>query len=194
VSPGALDHFSISTISSPQTAGTATTPLTLTALDLYGNTVTGFTSTVDYSGTAGIIGTSASFTAGVLSGVSVTPTAAGTGRTFAVTGGGKTGTATFDVNPAALDHFSISTISSPQTVGTPITGITLTALDIYSNTVTSYVSTVDYSGTAGITGTSASFTAGVLSGVSVTPTLSGTGRTFVVTGATKTGTATFDVN
>ncbi|MCK9410887.1 MAG: hypothetical protein M0Q53_01210 [Prolixibacteraceae bacterium] len=194
VVPGPLDHFAISTITSPQTAGTAITGITLTAQDVNNNTVTSFVSSVAYSGTAGITGTSAAFTAGVLSGVSVTPTVAGTSMTFIVTGATKTGTSTFNVNPGALDHFAISTITSPQTAGTAITGITLTAQDINNNTATSFVSTVTYSGTAGITGTSAAFTAGVLSGVSVTPTVAGTSMTFIVTGATKTGTSTFNVN
>ncbi|MCX6120382.1 MAG: T9SS type A sorting domain-containing protein [Ignavibacteriales bacterium] len=194
VNPGALDHFTLSAIGSPQTAGTAITGVTLTAQDVNNNTVTSFTSTVSYSGTAGITGTSTAFTSGVLSGVSVTPTVAGTGMTFIVTGSGKTGTATFNVNPGALDHFALSAIGSPQTAGTAITGVTVTAQDVNNNTVTSFTSTVSYSGTAGITGTSAAFTSGVLSGVSVTPTVAGTGMTFIVTGSGKTGTATFNVN
>ena len=101
--------------------------------------------------------------------------------------------------PGALDHFTITpTITSPQTAGTPITGLTLTALDAYGNTcdsgVNAFNGTVTYSGTAGITGTSGAFTAGVLSGASVTPTVAGSGKTFIVTGSTKTGTSTFDVN
>ena len=426
-SAGLLDHFAISTITSPQTAGTAITGMTLTAQDAYNNTVTSFVSTVTYSGTAGITGTSASFSAGVLSSVSVTPMVAGSSETFIVTGSSKTGTATFNVNPGSLnaykitaasntptagatdvltitavdqygntvtsvtsesltfsglsnapagsvptitnsssvatnlgsgtaitftsgvsnaggtlvaydaqgpvtlaatdgthstsstggagvsltvspasldhfiftlatpqtdgvaftntntltaqdaynntistfnastnnvtisttlsgaisglsgtnkltsasdfssgianlnlkytgttgsgtftatsatgsktgtsnsvtisigglDHFVISAISSPQTVGTPITGITLTAQDAGNNTVTSFTTTVTYSGTAGITGTSASFSSGQLTGVSVTPAVAGSSETFIVTGSSKTGTATFNVN
>jgi gliding motility-associated-like protein len=98
VSAGDLDRFTISTISSPQVAGTAITGITITALDAYGNTKADFTGIVTYSGTAGISGTSADFTGGVLSGVSVIPTLAGTDRTFIVTNSGKTGTATFTVN------------------------------------------------------------------------------------------------
>lgn len=93
----------------------------------------------------------------------------------------------------ALDHFAISTISSPQTAGTAITGISLTAKDANNNTVTSFTGTVTYTGTAGITGTSPAFTAGQLTGVSVTPTNVGTGKTLIVTRSSKTGTATFDV-
>jgi len=192
-SSGTLDHFAISSISSPRTAGIAITGITITAQDVDNNTYGGFTSTVSYSGTAGITGNSPAFTGGVLSGVSVTPTIAGTGMTLVVTGSSKTGTATFNVTPGALDHFAISSISAPQTAGTAITGITLTAQDLNNNTVTSFVSTVAFSGTAGITGNSSAFTGGVLSGVSVTPTIAGTGMTLVVTGSSKTGTTTFNV-
>ena len=190
----ALDHFGISAISSPQTAGTAITGITLTAQDVNNNTVTGFATTVAYSGTAGITGTSAAFTSGVLTGVTVTPITAGATMTFIVTGSAKTGTSTFTVNPGALDHFGISAVTSPQVAGTPITGITLTAQDLNNNTVTGFATTVAYSGTAGITGTSAAFTSGVLTGVTVTPTTAGATMTFIVTGSAKTGTSTFAVN
>ena len=116
--------------------------------------------------------------------MTLTATASGGVTLTAVTSGN------ISFSAGAVDHFIISTITTPQTVGTAITGITLTAQDINNNTATSFVSSVTYSGTAGITGTSAAFTAGVLSGVSVTPTVSGTSLTFVVTGSTKTGTAT----
>ena len=68
-----------------------------------------------------------------------------------------------------LDHFAISPISSPQTVGTPITGITLTAQDASNNTVTGFTGTVTFGGTGGFSGTSANFTAGVLTGVERDP-------------------------
>ena len=200
VNPGAIDHFAIAGVSSPETAGTAITSVALTAKDFHNNTVSSFTGTVTYSGTAGITGTSASFTAGVLSGLSVTPITAGSGMEFIVTDAisGKTGTQIFDVNPGALHHFAISAITSPRTAGTAITGITFTAQDANSNTLgtgpNTFTGTVAYSGTAGITGTSDAFTTGVLSGVSVTPLTAGTGVTLVVTASGKTGTQTFDVN
>ena len=188
VNPGVLDHFTISTIGSPQTAGTAITGITLTARDANTNTVTSFGGTVTYSGTAGISGPSASFTAGVLAGVSVTPTVAGSGRTFTVTDSGTTGTATFDVNPGAVHHFTITGFAPTGVVGTPVTGITITAQDANNNTVTGFSGTVTYGGTAGISGTSASFTAGVLTGGSVTPTEAGTDVTFTVSdGSGNTG-------
>lgn len=94
--------------------------------------------------------------------------------------------------PGPLDHFAISAISSPQTVGTPISAITLTAQDSSNATITSFTGTVDFGGTGGFSGTSANFTAGVLSGFSVTPTNAGSGLTFTVTdlGSGKTGSAT----
>jgi autotransporter-associated beta strand protein len=90
--------------------------------------------------------------------------------------------------PGPVDSFEISAISSPQTVGTPITGITITAKDASNATATSFTGTVTFGGTGGFTGTSASFTAGVLSGVSVTPTVAGSNLTFTVDdGASHTG-------
>jgi autotransporter-associated beta strand protein len=93
--------------------------------------------------------------------------------------------------PGPVDSFTISAISSPQTVGTPITGITITAKDASNVTATSFTGIVTFGGTAGITGTSANFTAGVLTGVSVTPTVAGSNLTFTVDdGAGHTGSTT----
>jgi len=93
-----------------------------------------------------------------------------------------------------IDHFAISSIAPLQTVGTPITGITITAQDAANQTATSFTGTVTFGGTAGITGTSASFVAGVLSGVNVTPAVRGTDLTLTVNdGAAHTGSATFTV-
>jgi len=90
----------------------------------------------------------------------------------------------------ALDHFDLNGLPSAATAGTSITGITVTAHDANSNTVNSFTGTVDYSGTAGVTGTSAAFTAGVLSAVSLTPTMAGSDLSIIATGNTQTGTAT----
>ncbi len=95
------------------------------------------------------------------------------------------------VGPGPLDHFAISTIASPQTVGTPITGITLTAQDAANQTVTSFTGTVSFGGTGGFSGTSASFVNGVLSGLSLTPTVAGSDLTLTVSdGAGHDGSAT----
>ena len=89
-------------------------------------------------------------------------------------------TVTRFTSPGPVASFTISPISSPQTVGTPITGITLTAKDASNNTATSFTGTVTFGGTGGFAGTSASFVSGVLSGVSVTPTVAGSNLTFTV--------------
>ncbi|MCH7226976.1 Ig-like domain-containing protein [Haloferula sp. A504] len=93
--------------------------------------------------------------------------------------------------PGPVDHFTISAITSPQTVGVPITGITITAQDVSDATVTDFTGTVTFGGTGGFSGTSANFVDGVLSGVSVTPTVAGSDLTFTVDdGAGHTGSTT----
>ncbi len=142
--PGNLDHFTISTISSPQTAGWATPNITITAKDSAENTVA-YNGPVTYSGTAGITGTSGSFTAGVLTGVTFTPSLVGNNQTFVVTGpGNKTGTATFNVQAAAATSLTVTGIPSPQPLGTA-GSITITAKDTYGNIATGYTGTVQFS-------------------------------------------------
>ncbi len=93
--------------------------------------------------------------------------------------------------PGPVASFTISPIASPQTVGSPITGITLTAKDASNAIATGFTGTVTFGGTGGFTGTSASFTAGVLTGVSVSPTVAGSNLTLTVNdGASHTGSAT----
>ena len=82
--------------------------------------------------------------------------------------------------PGPVNSFEISAISSPQTVGMPIAGITITAKDASNATAIGFTGTVTFGGTGGFTGTSGSFTAGVLTGVSVTPTVAGSNLTFTV--------------
>ena len=95
VSLGGLHHFAISTITSPKTVGTAFTITTITAQDVANTTVTSFGGTVTFGGSAGVTGTSGTFTLGVLNNASVTPTAAGSSLTVAVTDGSShTGSAT----------------------------------------------------------------------------------------------------
>lgn len=202
-----LDHFAISTISSPTTAGTAVTGITLTAKDNIGNTVTSFSGTVVFSGTAGITGTSASFTDGVLSGVSITPTVAGSGKTFVVTASAKTGTATFDVNPGALNNFLVEA-SAGGNIGTQNAGsaftIKVTARDANNNTcdigANAFTGAVDITSNGTLTagsGTTASFVAGILSSHSVTlsPGISSATITATKTSGSETGTSNaFDLN
>ena len=165
-----MDHFAIT-----ETTGSALTDkiagsafnVKIVAQDVFNNTVTSYGSTVSITASGSTLTgspvTSGAFVSGVLSSQSLTLTTSGTGVTLSASGGSKSGTSgTFNVTAAGVDHFVISTITSPQVAGTAITGITLTAQDVNNNTVTSFTGTVTYSGTAGITGTSAAFTAGVL--------------------------------
>ena len=79
-------------------------------------------------------------------------------------------------------------------MGTAITGITITAQDASNNTAASFTGTVTFGGTAGITGTSATFANGVLSGVSVIPMNSGSSLTLTVSdGAGHSGSVSFTV-
>ncbi|BCX47559.1 T9SSC-terminal target domain-containing protein [Haloferula helveola] len=90
-----------------------------------------------------------------------------------------------------VDHFTISSIGSPLVVGTPVGGITLTAIDAVGQTASGFNGAVTFGGTGGFTGTSASFADGVLTGVTVTPTVAGTDLTLTVDdGAGHTGSVT----
>src|SRR5206468_2107909 len=126
-----------------QTAGTSFN-VKITAQDISNNTATGFTGTVNLTSnrtcSSGCT-TTAAFTAGVLASQAVTLTQSGANSTITATktGSSETGTSnTFTVNPATLDHFTL-TLASPQTNAVGFTGTnTLTAQDVYGNTVTSF--------------------------------------------------------
>jgi len=196
-----VDHFAISALGSPQTAGTPITGITITAQDAGNNTVTTFGGWVNFGGTAGVTGTSGIFTAGVLTGVSVTPTVAGSGLTVTVMDPvGHTGIATIStINPGGVSQFFISPARLLQTaVGTLLTLTSITAKDMYGNTCSTgpntFNGTVTFGGTAGVTGTSAAFSAGVLMSPGVMPTQSGIRLTVTVTdGANHTGLSTFGI-
>jgi hypothetical protein len=197
--PAVLDHFVFNTIPN-QTAGTPFT-ITITAKDQYGNTYTGFNSSVTLSVNKGSITptTTSNFVNGVLSNFKVTIPGANTGVTITATSSdGKTGTSnSFDVSSSpTLDHFVFNTIPN-QTAGTPFT-ITITAKDQYGNTYTGFNSSVTLSVNKGsITPTTTSnFVNGVLSNFKVTIPGANTGVTITATSSDgKTGTSnSFDVS
>ncbi|MES2431393.1 MAG: T9SS type A sorting domain-containing protein [Bacteroidota bacterium] len=198
VNGAAVDHFVVEAAGGgaigTQTAGTPFN-IRVTAQDIYNNTANAFTGTVDITSNGSLAsgsGTTASFSAGVLASHSVTTNLAGTGRTITATrtGNSETGTsASFTVDPGVLDHFAISSISSPQIAGTNFSA-TITAQDINNNTVTSFTGTAAMTTNAGtITpSTSSAFTAGVLT-ENFNVTLAGTLKNITATASGKTGTS-----
>jgi S-adenosylmethionine hydrolase len=142
ISPASLDHFTITTVSSPQTAGVAFN-ISVTAVDHYGNTVTSYTgqnTLSDLSGTISPTATS-SFSAGTWTG-SLDITKAYSNDIITTFGSGKSGTTNqFSVESAALDHFTMSGYPSSVTTGQSF-NITVTACDAFGNVVTGYTSQV----------------------------------------------------
>ena len=97
-------------------------------------------------------------------------------------------------NALPVARFTVAGVPAQTIVGTPITGITLTALDASDAVASSFNGSVTFGGTAGITGSSANFVAGVLTGVSITPMTTGSDLTFTVDdGVGHTGAVVFDV-
>ena len=124
-----LSQFVFSTISSPQTAGSAFS-LTITAKDSSDNTVTSYTGTNTLTVSSGTISptSTTAFVSGVWTG-QVTLSQAGTGISISTSGGGKSGKSnSLTVNAAPLDHFVFNAVSSPQTVGKAFS-VTITAKD-----------------------------------------------------------------
>ena len=107
--------------------------ITITAIDQYGNTFSGYTGTTDTntltespSGTISPTTTTGGFTAGVWTG-SVTLNTAGTGISISTSGGGAKGQSnTFTVYTPVLSSFSFSNIYGTKTAGTSFS-VTITA-------------------------------------------------------------------
>src|SRR4029079_4560503 len=144
--PGALDHFTISAITSPQTAGQAFA-ITVTAFDANNNIDTNFDANgnkVNLTSTGTLVYTNPSpaFTSGVLANQSVsitntgsfTITATGTGNNSSITGVSNS----FTVNPGPVTAGTSSVVASPTSVvadGSSISTITVTLKDGFGNPV-----------------------------------------------------------
>ena len=132
------DHFEFISVGT-QTAGTPFN-IIITAKDASNNLIANYIGANTLNVSTGTVSPSVTglFSAGVWVG-SVTVTGAGSGVTLFTTGSGVSGASNiFTVNPGALNHFTFAPISSPQTAGSAFS-ITVTAQDVYGNTVTSYV-------------------------------------------------------
>jgi hypothetical protein len=154
VSPASAASFSVPTPST-QTAGSPF-EATLTALDAYGNTATGYAGSkaISFSGPANspnakapVYPASVTFTAGVGAAKGITLYNASATTTLTAKEGAISGsTGSFTVSPAGAASFSVPTPST-QTAGSPFEA-TLTALDAYGNTATGYAGskTIAFSG------------------------------------------------
>jgi hypothetical protein len=145
VDPSGLNVFEFNSITSPQTAG-AWFGIGITARDTYGNIKTDFSGTVTLSektATLVVQSTGTNLTPAFVSGQwngNVQITTTGRDVQITATGSGRSGTSGyFNVQPAALDHFALVTISD-QSAGTPFL-ITVIAFDEYENIATQFSGT-----------------------------------------------------
>ena len=142
------DHFEFSSIGT-QTAGTSFN-ITITAKDSYNNLITNYIGANALNVSTGTVNPSVTglFSSGVWVG-SVTVTGAGSGVTLFTTGSNVSGTSNiFTVNSGVLNNFAFAPISSPQTAGFAFS-ITVTAKDVYGNSVTDYVGSPSLTYSAG---------------------------------------------
>jgi hypothetical protein len=151
VNAAAATHFAVS---APATV-TATTPfqVTVTALDQFNNTATGYAGTVHFTtsdtGSGVVLPGNISLTAGTRT-FSVTLVTAGS-RSVTATDtqtSSITGSASVMVNAAGATHFAVSAPSS-ATAGVSFS-ITVTALDQFNNAATGYAGTVHFTSSDGI--------------------------------------------
>ena len=188
VNPAGATHFTVSA-TSPQTAGSPFN-FTVTALDQFNNTATGYAGMVKFSSSDGAailpvnsVLTSGTkmfsatlFTAGLQS-ITATDTV-----TSAITGI----SSPITVNPGPANHLAV--VAPPTAVpGTPF-NFTVTALDLYSNVVTTYLGTVKFTSSDGAATLPGNYTFN--GGDSGIHTFSAT----LSTGGTQTITATDTVN
>ncbi|MFZ5516291.1 MAG: hypothetical protein ACOY90_06610 [Candidatus Zhuqueibacterota bacterium] len=139
---GNIDHFDVSSIVSPKTAGSSFT-VTVTAKDANGATVTDYTGTANLNDLTGTLSpkVTTNFEDGEWSG-SLSITKSYANDKITVTGAGKSGSSNeFNVQANTLDHFTFGTITSPKTAGTGFI-ISIEARDMYENLVTSFSSAV----------------------------------------------------
>jgi hypothetical protein len=144
VAPASAASFSVPTPST-QTAGSSF-ELTLTALDAYGNTATGYAGSkaISFSGPANSPNgktpsypAAVSFTAGVGTAKPITLYNASATTTLTAKEGAISGSsASFTVSPASAASFAVPTPST-QTAGSAF-NVTITAKDAYGNTATGY--------------------------------------------------------
>ena len=152
VAPVGASTLVVSSISSPRTAGAASS-VTVAAHDTYGNTATGYTGTIHFTSTDGqaVLPANYTFTTGdagvhtFSNGVTLktvgTQSVTATDTVTSTIVGSETG---LQINPAAAATFSVSGIASPTTAGASTSPV-VRALDAYGNTATGYLGTARFS-------------------------------------------------
>ncbi|MGM0587392.1 MAG: invasin domain 3-containing protein [Bacteroidota bacterium] len=180
VNPVTHAGFTISNITSPQTAGQDFT-VTITAVESDGTTTfTGFTGNVDLTASEGSVDptTVGPFTSGEWTGSINVSQATASGLTVTATnaaaGQGQTGTSnSFNVDAGAADQYQVSVSDSSPEAGTDVT-ITAQLTDEFGNDVTTSGRTVTWSSTNGGSFASATSTTDANGTATVTFTTSGT--------------------
>jgi M6 family metalloprotease-like protein len=152
VADNELDHFTLSTVSSPQQVGGAI-PVTISAQDINNITLAGYTGSpaLTASGTSGAVTISPTVASGFVSGVwsgNITVTTLTTNVVITATDGTSTGSSNaFDLGAGPLHHFAWNTQVNRQ--ATVPFSVTVTAQDAGNNTATSFTSTATLSGFTG---------------------------------------------
>ncbi len=150
VSGAAATHLGV-TVPGSATAGTAIS-VTVTALDAFNNTATGYAGTVAFTSTDGVatLPANSTLTAGVgtFSATLKTVGSATLTATDTVTASitGTSGNVT--VNPAVATRFTFFGLFTA--IGTVPTNFTITARDAYGNTVTGYAGTIHFTSSDGL--------------------------------------------
>ena len=187
VNVGSLNYITASVSPAPINAGSTTTG-TATGYDSQGNSLG--VQSASWSIPAGGDG-------GFWSGNVYTSHTIGTFQVKAEVSG-KTATTSLIVNPGPLSAFNFAAIPSPQVAGSAFT-VSLTAVDAYGNTVTSYSGSTTLAETDGgaggiVTPSPVTFANGFWSG-SLIVTKPGTSATITATGGSQTGKSnSFTVN
>ncbi len=148
VGPAAATHFAVSAPATA-TAGSAVS-VTLTALDAFNNTATGYTGTVHFTATDGAAALPVNSTltngSGTFSATLKTP-GAQTITAIDTVSSSITGNSSIAVSAASATHFAVSAPVT-ATAGSPFS-FTVTALDPFNNTATGYSGTVHFTSSDG---------------------------------------------
>ena len=145
--PVVATHFSVTPSTSSPTGGTAFS-VSVTALNVSGQTATGYSGTVHFTSTdsQAILPAASTLSNGVAT-FSVTLKTSGNQTITATDGASLSGTSSaINVGAGPSTHFSLTAASYTASTGTPI-NITVMAIDVSGNTATSYSGTVHFTST-----------------------------------------------